>query len=119
MELEKLPVPAPSIVLVFKLMLGEAAVFHTTPLDVISAPPSLAMVPPLVALFKVMFEIVEVETCGAVFVEAFSLAQPNKVVITKKSGAIFFIEMGVVKLFFFLLGKKGLKICNFKLSVNV
>ena len=99
-ELEKVPVPVPSIVLVFELIVGEAVVFHTTPLDVMSAPPSLAMVPPLIAEFKVMFEIVEVETCGAVFVGAFSLAQPNKVVITKKSGAIFFIEMGSLSYFF-------------------
>ena len=103
MELEKLPVPAPSIVLVFKLMLGEAVLFHTTPLDVMSAPPSLEKAPPLVALFKVMFEIVEVETCGAVFVGAFSLAQPNKVVITKKSGVIFFIEVGSLSYCFFLV----------------
>ena len=85
--------PEPSLDLGDRLDVGAGLMFHTIPFVVMLSPPSLVMDPPLVALFKVMLEAVVVVNCGAVFVgaEEFSLAQPNIVAITKKSGEFFFM----------------------------
>ena len=47
-ELVNIPIPVPSVVLLFPVV-GLADVFQHTPLAVIAAPPSLGMFPPLVA----------------------------------------------------------------------
>lgn len=56
-ELENEPVPVPSLVLLFKIV-GEVEVLQQTPRDVTAAPPSLVIVPPLIALVKVI-EVIE------------------------------------------------------------
>ena len=48
MALVKLPVPVPSLVLLFAVV-GPVAVFQQTPLAVIAAPPSNVIFPPLEA----------------------------------------------------------------------
>lgn len=93
-ELEKFPRPDPSIVLLVKLVVGDGAVFHTSPLEVTVSPPSSLTFPPLEAVFKVIFEIAEVVNIGAVLVGVFSVVeQLINVVITSKaiSNLMFFI----------------------------
>ena len=46
----KLPVPVPLLVFVVKDMVGFAPVDHTTPLEVIAAPPSEVIFPPEMAV---------------------------------------------------------------------
>ena len=60
MLLVKLPVPVPSVVLVVKAIVGFWLVLQTTPLAVIAPPPSLLMLPPLLALVEVIDETVVV-----------------------------------------------------------
>ena len=49
MALVKIPIPAPSVVLVDKAMVGLAVVLQQTPRAVTAAPPSVIIVPPLLA----------------------------------------------------------------------
>jgi hypothetical protein len=72
-ELEKFPVPVPSLVFVVKLIVGAVAVFHTIPLVVTASPPSLLTFPPLDALFNVILEIFVVVIVGVVLEGVFSL----------------------------------------------
>ena len=65
MELVKLPVPVPSVVLLFAVV-GLADVLQQTPLAVIEAPASDVTFPPLDALVEVIEDIAEVVTVGAV-----------------------------------------------------
>ena len=58
----KLPVPEPSLVFVLKEIVGVGLVDHTTPLEVIAAPPSEEIFPPEVAVVDVIAEIEEVVT---------------------------------------------------------
>jgi hypothetical protein len=51
----KLPVPEPSLVFVLKEIVGVGLVDHTTPLEVMAAPPSKLIFPPEVAV------VVEIE----------------------------------------------------------
>jgi len=60
MALAKIPVPVPSIVLVDKAVVGFTAVLQQTPRAVTGAPPSLATLPPLVAVVMVMAVVVAV-----------------------------------------------------------
>lgn len=62
--LAKLPVPKPSVVLVDREIVGAVFVSQTMPLAVIAAPPSLDMLPPLLAVFDEMAEIAVVEIVG-------------------------------------------------------
>ena len=60
--LANVPVPVPSFVLVVKAMVGLAVVLQQTPRAVTAAPPSLATLPPLVAVAMVMADVVAVVT---------------------------------------------------------
>lgn len=64
-ELEKLPVPVPSDVLVFEAV-GPDKVFQQTPLAVTAAPPSDVILPPLVADAELTAEITVVEITGKI-----------------------------------------------------
>ena len=64
MALAKIPVPVPSIVLVDKAMVGFAVVAQQTPRAVTVAPPSLDILPPLVAVVIVMAVVVAVVIVG-------------------------------------------------------
>jgi len=57
MLLVNTPVPVPLLVLVGSAVVGLGSVFHTTPRAVIVAPPSLVMVPPLLAALVEIPEI--------------------------------------------------------------
>ena len=59
MELVKLPVPVPSVVL-NPAVTGVGVVLQQTPRLVIAAPPSLEIVPPLVAVVEAIAETTEV-----------------------------------------------------------
>jgi phospholipid N-methyltransferase len=50
----KLPVPEPSLVFVLKEMVGVGLVDHITPLEITAAPPSVVILPPVVADVVVM-----------------------------------------------------------------
>ena len=63
MELVKLPVPLPSVVLLSEVV-GLADVLQQTPRAVTVAPPSDVTFPPLDALFVVIKETVVVVTVG-------------------------------------------------------
>ena len=65
MELVKLPVPVPSVVLLLPVV-GLADVFQQTPLAVIEAPPSEVIFPPLVAVDVVIADIAVVVTVETV-----------------------------------------------------
>ena len=65
MELVKLPVPVPSVVLLFAVV-GLADVLQQTPLAVTDAPPSEVTFPPLEALVEVIEDIAVAVTVGAV-----------------------------------------------------
>ena len=65
MELEKLPPPLPSVVLLSEVV-GFAEVHQQTPLAVTEAPPSEVMVPPLDALVEVIEDTAVVVIVGAV-----------------------------------------------------
>ena len=67
--LVKLPIPVPSVVLVDKAMVGFAAVLQQTPRTVTAAPPSLLIVPPLVAVVFVIAVIAVVVMVGMVEVD--------------------------------------------------
>jgi len=67
-ELVKLPVPVPSVVLVLNEIVGFADVLQHTPRAVTVAPPSLVILPPLVAVVLVIEDaavVVRVGTTGA------------------------------------------------------
>ena len=68
MELEKLPVPELSVVLLLEVMVGLVVVLQQTPLAVTDAPPSEVTLPPLVAVVEVTDEAVVVITVGTVTV---------------------------------------------------
>lgn len=67
--LVKLPIPVPSVVLVDKAMVGFAVVLQQTPRAVTVAPPSLLMLPPLVAVVLVMAVTAVVVIVGIVLVD--------------------------------------------------
>ncbi len=56
MLLVKVPVPIPLFVLVVNAIVGFWFVLQTTPLAVIAAPPSLVILPPLLAVVEVIEE---------------------------------------------------------------
>ena len=70
-ELVKIPVPVPSIVLL-SAMVGFGLVLQHTPLTVIEAPPSFAIVPPPVAVVEVRFVTTAVVSDGITLVVSFS-----------------------------------------------
>ena len=57
-ELENIPIPVPSLVLLFN-MVGDDDVLQQTPLMVIATPPSFVMAPPLIALVADI-EVIEI-----------------------------------------------------------
>jgi hypothetical protein len=63
MLLTKLPVPVPSDVLLFAIV-GPVEILQQTPRTVTEAPPSLVMLPPLVAVVEVMEVIAVVVRVG-------------------------------------------------------
>jgi len=65
MEIEKVPAPVPSVVLLL-LVVGLADVLQQTPLAVTEAPPSAVTFPPLMAVDVVTFDAAVVVTVGAV-----------------------------------------------------
>ena len=69
MELVKIPVPVPSVVLVGKAMVGFAVVLQQTPRAVIAAPPSAVTLPPPAALAIVIAVIEVVVTVGNAVVD--------------------------------------------------
>ena len=69
MALVKIPVPVPLIVLVDKAMVGFAVVLQQTPRTVTAAPPSVLIVPPLVAVVFVIAVIAVVVIVGIVEVD--------------------------------------------------
>ena len=70
MALVKVPIPVPSIVLVNKAMVGFAVVLQQTPRDVTAAPPSVLIVPPLLAVVFVIDDMAVVVMVGMVEVDA-------------------------------------------------
>ena len=64
MELVKLPVPVPSVVLLFAVV-GLGDVLQQTPLPVTGEPPLLVTLPPLDALFEAMELTPVVVTVGS------------------------------------------------------
>ena len=62
MALVNVPMPVPFVVLVDKAIVGLAVVLQQTPRAVTAAPPSLATLPPLVAVVMVMADVVAVVT---------------------------------------------------------
>ena len=54
MDLVNIPVPVPSVVLVDKAIVGLAVKLQQTPRAVTAAPPSVVMLPPLLAVVMVM-----------------------------------------------------------------
>jgi len=68
MLLIKAPTPVPSVVLVDKATVGFAVMLQQTPRAVTAAPPSVLMVPPLVAVVLVMAVIAVVAMVGIVVV---------------------------------------------------
>ena len=65
MELVKVPVPVPSLVLAVNAVVGFADVLQHTPRAVTVAPPSAVTLPPLVAVVCAMEEAAVVVTVGA------------------------------------------------------
>ena len=63
-ELVKLPVPEPSVVLVLNEIVGFVDVLQQTPREVTDAPPSLVILPPLVAVVCVIVVTAVVERVG-------------------------------------------------------
>ncbi len=59
------PVPVPSVVLVLNEVVGFADVLQHTPRAVTDAPPSLVILPPLVAVELVIEDDAVVESVGA------------------------------------------------------
>ena len=57
MALVNIPVPVPSVVLVDKAIVGFAVKLQQTPRAVTGAPPSVVMLPPLVAVVMVMADV--------------------------------------------------------------
>jgi hypothetical protein len=74
-ELVKVPIPAPSVVLVGSAVVGIAEVPQTTPRAVTAEPLSAAIVPPEEALIAVWLLIAVVETVAA----------PNRLVVNDTS----------------------------------
>ena len=64
--MHNVPIPAPSVVLVDKAMVGFAVVLQQIPRTVTAAPPSLLTVPPLLAKVLVIADIGVVVTVGMV-----------------------------------------------------
>ena len=83
----KLPAPVPSEVLLF-VIVGFVVVAQQTPLAVIEAPPSLVILPPLVADVEVIADAVVVVITGKVAVAFSSLIQrtetPNFLLLEDK-----------------------------------
>jgi len=77
-ELVKLPVPVPFVVLML-LVVGLADVLQQTPLAVIVAPPSEVTFPPLVAVDVVTADIAVVVTVGAIVEVVKVLSSPSLV----------------------------------------
>jgi hypothetical protein len=69
-ELVNVPIPVPSVVLVDKAMVGFAVVLQQTPRAVTAAPPSVLIVPPLLAVVLVIADIAVVVITGMVAVDA-------------------------------------------------
>ena len=69
MALVNIPVPVPLIVLVDKAIVGFAVVLQQTPRTVTAAPPSLLILPPLVAVVFVIAVIAVVVITGIVEVD--------------------------------------------------
>ena len=72
-ELENVPTPLPSVVLLLVVVGLEVVVLQQTPFTVIDAPPSLVILPPLIAEFIVIEEIEFVLNVGIVTVEVLKL----------------------------------------------
>ena len=70
MALVKVPIPVPSVVLVDKAMVGFSVVLQQTPRAVTAAPPSVLIVPPLLAVVLVMADMAVVVMVGMVEVDA-------------------------------------------------
>ena len=66
MLFENAPVPVPSTVLVVNAVVGFAVVLQHIPLDVMAAPLSLVIFPPLVAVMAVMADAAAVVSVGTV-----------------------------------------------------
>ena len=65
-ELVKIPVPVPSVVLVLNAVVGPVVVLQHTPRAVTVAPPSLVTFPPLVAVVRVIADAAVVVRTGTV-----------------------------------------------------
>ena len=87
-ELMKLPIPEPSVVLVPEIV-GFWLVLQHTPLDVTAAPPSLVIVPPLEAVVEVMLETIVVEIMGIIlggsFLQLKVIIKRRQVMTTEKT----------------------------------
>jgi hypothetical protein len=78
MLLAKVPDPVPSVVLVDKAVVGLAVVLQQTPRDVMDAPPSSVILPPLVAVVDVIDDtaaVVRVGNVATIFSELISFWQ--------------------------------------------